>query len=185
MTTAKIGPLSEHDVVAFEHTREDEPIDNPLAAWFESAAEVPVADTSGRIGRHRASGRRRKPSNRKVAHDRMARLRLLGGSLIGAACLVLAFRLQPGGGSPFRPPSEMVGWIALIAGIAGIWLVPGMWMSAVMMRTGASPAANMATRIGTTLSWYALVGPVVHMSAEGALVTTGGLVGVTVAAQTG
>ncbi len=95
---------------------------------------------------------------------------------------MLAYRLQPGERSPFAAPSGTVAWIALIAGIAGIWLVPGLWLSAVMMRTGAGPVARLATRIGTTLAWYALVGPVIHVSAQGALVTTGGIVGATVAA---
>jgi len=75
-----------------------------------------------------------------------------------------------------------VGWIALIAGVVGICLVPGLWLSAVMMRTGVGPAARLATRIGATLTWYALVGPVVHLFAEGARVTAGGIVGVTAAA---
>ena len=60
--------------------------------------------------------------------------------------------------------------------------MPGLWLSAVMMRTGVGPAAWLATRIGTTLAWYALVGPVIHASAQGARVTTGGIVGATVAA---
>jgi hypothetical protein len=51
-----------------------------------------------------------------------------------------------------------------------------------MMRTGIGPTARLATRIGTTLAWYALVGPVIHVSAEEAFVTPGGIVGVTVAA---
>jgi hypothetical protein len=50
------------------------------------------------------------------------------------------------------------------------------------MRTGIGPTARLATRIGTTLAWYALVGPVIHASAHGALVTPGGIVGATVAA---
>jgi hypothetical protein len=95
---------------------------------------------------------------------------------------VLAHRLQPGEASPFAAPSGAVAWVALIAGIAGIWLVPGLWLSAVMMRIGVGPVARLATRIGTTLAWYALVGPVVHLSAEEARVTSGGIVGVTVAA---
>jgi hypothetical protein len=70
----------------------------------------------------------------------------------------------------------------LIVGIAGIWLVPGLWMSAVMLRTGVGPVARLATRIGATLAWYALVGPVIHLLAEGARVTIGGIVGATVAA---
>ena len=89
---------------------------------------------------------------------------------------------NPAKRSPFAAPSGTVAWIALIAGIAGIWLVPGLWLSAVMMRTGIGPVARLATRIGTTLAWYALVGPVIHLSAQGALVTPGGIVGATVAA---
>ena len=135
-----------------------------------------------RGGRHRRPGRWQTISNREISLDRRARLRLLAGSLIGAGCLVLAYRLQPGEGSPFAAPSGTVAWIALIAGIAGIWLVPGLWLSAVMMRTGVGPVARLATRIGTTLAWYALVGPVIHVSAQGALVTPGGIVGATVAA---
>jgi hypothetical protein len=96
--------------------------------------------------------------------------------------MVLAYCLQPGEGSPFAAPSGAAALIGLLAGIAGIWLVPGLWLSAVMMRTGVGPVARLATRIGTTLAWYALVGPVVHLSADGALVTSGGIVGVTVAA---
>jgi hypothetical protein len=135
-----------------------------------------------RGGQHRSPERWRTISHHEILLDRRARLEVLAGSLIGAGCLVLAYRLQPGEGSLFAAPSGTVAWIALIAGIAGIWLVPGLWLSAVMMRTGAGPVARLATRIGTTLTWYALVGPVVHLSAQGALVTTGGIVGVTVAA---
>jgi hypothetical protein len=57
-----------------------------------------------------------------------------------------------------------------------------LWLSAVMMRIGAGPVARLATRIGSTLVWYALIGPVIHTSADGALVTPGGIVGMTVAA---
>ena len=46
---------------------------------------------------------------------------------------------NPANASPFAAPSGAVGWIALIAGVAGIWLVPGLWLSAVMMRTGIGP----------------------------------------------
>jgi hypothetical protein len=121
-------------------------------------------------------------TSREISLDRKARLRLLAGSLVGAGCLVLAYRLQPGDASPFAAPSGVVGWIALIAGITGIWFVPGLWLSAVMTRIGIGMTARLATRIGTTLAWYALVGPAVHVSAEGASVTAGGIIGVTVAA---
>jgi hypothetical protein len=109
-------------------------------------------------------------------------LRLLAGSALGVGCILLAQRLQPAGGSPFAAPSGPVAWTALTCGIAGIWLVPGLWLSAVMMRTGRGPVAWLATRIGTTLAWYALVGHVVYLLAQGALVTTGDIVGPTAGA---
>jgi hypothetical protein len=102
--------------------------------------------------------------------------------LVGVGCLVLAFVLQPRGSSPFAGVSNLPSWIALIAGLVGIWLVPGLWLSAVMMRIGVSPSARLATRIGATLAWYALVGPVVNLVADDAIVTRGGVFGVTVAA---
>ena len=169
-------------VSALEHAVNGEPVLRTSTAGFDSAA--PAADRHRRRdrGRHRRPGRWQAIANREISQDRRARLRLLAGSLIGAGCLLLAYRLQPGEGSPFAAPSGTVAWIALIAGIAGIGLVPGLWLSAVMMRTGAGPAGRLATRIGTTLTWYALVGPVVHLSADGAMVTAGGIVGTTVAA---
>jgi hypothetical protein len=168
-------------------TAEGTPSNAGKVSTLEDAVNgVPVLPLStvgrGRGGRHGRPGRWQTIGNREISHDRRARLRLLAGSLIGAVCLVLAYRLQPGEESPFAAPSGTVAWIALIAGIAGIWLVPGLWLSAVMMRSLAGPVARLATRIGTTLAWYALVGPVVHLSAQGARVTTGGIVGVTVAA---
>jgi hypothetical protein len=138
---------------------------------------------NGRIGlgRHELRGHETTVS-REISQDRRARLRVLAGSLIGSACLVVAVVIQPGQASPFAGLSNVSAWIAFIAGIAGIWLVPGLWLSAVMMRIGAGPSARLATRIGATLTWYALVGPIVHNVADGALVTRGGIVGVTVAA---
>jgi hypothetical protein len=112
----------------------------------------------------------------------VARLWLIAWSEVGVGCLVLAHWLGAGEGSPFAVPSGTVAWLAVFCGIAGIWLVPGLWLSAVMMRTGPGLAGRLATRIGTMLAWYALVGPVVHRSAQGARVTTGGIVDTTVAA---
>src|SRR5689334_8166223 len=120
--------------------------------------------------------------DRDILHDRRVRLQLLAGLLIGMGCLLLAYRLHPGDTSPFAAPANAAAWFALIAGVVGIWLVPGLWLSAVMMRVGAGPAARLATRIGATLTWYALVGPVVHLVADGARVTRGGIFGVTVSA---
>jgi hypothetical protein len=121
-------------------------------------------------------------SSDELLPDRVIRLRLLAGSALGVAFLILALRAQPGGGSPFAAPSGLVGWTAMLCGIAGIWLVPGLWLSAVMMRTGPDLVAWLATRIGTTLVWYAMVGPIIHDSAQQARVTTGGIFGATTAA---
>jgi hypothetical protein len=129
-----------------------------------------------------AAPKRQSTTSREVPLDRVARLRLIAWSALGVGCLLLAQQLQPQGGSPFAPPSGLAALTAVICGIAGIWLVPGLWVSAVIMGIGTGPAAWLATRIGTTLAWYALVGPVIHESAQGALVTTAGLVTATAAA---
>lgn len=117
-----------------------------------------------------------------VRQDRMARLRLLAGSALGVGCLLVAHWLQPEQGSLFAAPSDPVAWTAMICGIAGIWLVPGLWLSAVVMRTGVGPTAWLGSRIGTTLAWYALVGPVIHNAGQGARVTTGVILTATTAA---
>jgi hypothetical protein len=184
MTTAEGTQSNAGKVSALEHAVNGVPVLGSSTAEADSDA-APAAGRRRRRdrgGHHRRQVPRQTISHRKISQDRRARLRLLAGSLIGSGCLVLAYRLQPGEGSPFAVPSGTVAWIALIAGIAGIWLVPGLWLSAVMMRTGIGPVARLATRIGTTLAWYALVGPVIHLSAQGALVTPGGIVGATVAA---
>jgi hypothetical protein len=193
MTTAEGTSSTAGEVSALEHAVNGEPVLGTSTADVDAAEAdaagadsdaAPAADQRPRRDRprHRRPPRWQTRSNREISLDRRLRLRLLAGSLIGAGCLVLAYRFQPGEASPFAAPSGAVGWIALIAGIAGIWLVPGLWLSAVMMRTGIGPVARLATRIGATLAWYALVGPVIHVSAEEAFVTPGGIVGVTVAA---
>jgi hypothetical protein len=179
MTTVEDSPLTAGRISAFERS----PIRRSSTAGFHSGAAAPdLRRRRNRGGRHRRPGPWRIIGHREISAERRPRLRLLAGSLIGAGCLVLAFHLQPDGGSPFATPSGTVAWIAVIVGIAGFWLVPGLWMSALMMRTGAGTSARLATRLGSTLAWYAVVGPVVHVSAKGALVTTGGIIGATVAA---
>ena len=158
----------------------DAPADEPDSA--PPAADRRPDDDRPDRPRHRRRARWQTISDREISLDRTLRLRMLAGSLVGAGCLVFAHRLQPSEASPFAAPSGAIAWVALIAGIAGIWLVPGFWLSAVMMRTGVGPVARLATRIGTTLAWYALVGPVLHVFADEARVTSGGIVGVTVAA---
>jgi hypothetical protein len=174
MTNAEDTLSSEDTVSAPDQAVEAASAADTPTEGFDSAA--PAAD------RHRHRRRVEPPGGREVSQDRRARLWLLANSLIGTGCLVLAYALQPGEASPFAAPSGAASWIALIAGVGGVWLVPGVWLSAVMMRTGLGPVARLATRIGTTLAWYALVGPVIHFSADGARVTSGGIVGVTVAA---
>lgn len=133
--------------------------------------------------RHQSAWQRATGSGeRNVPHDGTARLRLLGGSAIGVGFLVVAHWLAPDQGSLLAAPSGAVGWIAMICGIAGVWLVPGLWISAVIVRGGAGPQAWLGTRIATTLAWYAVVGPVIHHGGQGARVTTLGILTVTMAA---
>jgi hypothetical protein len=176
--TREVSTLEEavNAVPAIDDAPAEEPDSAPPAP-----DRPPLGDHPDRP-RHRRLPRWQTISDHEISLDRTARLRVLTCSLIGAGCLLLAHRLQSSDTSPFAAPSGAVAWIALIAGIAGVWLIPGLWLSAVMMRSGIGPAARLATRIGTTLAWYVLVGPVIHFSADEARVTSGGIVGVTVAA---
>ena len=167
MTNPEGCPSSSVPISVIEHAVNGVPVLRTSTAGLDTAAAAPAG---------------RGASSHEVVRDRLARLRLLAGSVLGVECLLLALRLHPGGGSPFAAPSGPAEWTAVICGIAGIWLVPGLWLSAVMMRTGPGPVAWLATRIGTTLAWYALVGPVVHELGRGARVTAGGIVGATAAA---
>lgn len=128
------------------------------------------------------SGEREVRQAHEVEQDRTSRLRVLTGSASGVGCLLVAHWLQPQQGYLFAAPSSPLAWTAMVCGIAGIWLVPGLWLSAVMMHAGAGPAAWLGSRIGTTLAWYALVGPVIHQLGQGARVTTGGILAATTAA---
>jgi hypothetical protein len=123
-------------------------------------------------------------SRRKAGQQRAVRLRVLAGSLLGVTLLFVAQRLLPHGGAPFALPTGWTAWLAAVCGIVGIWLVPGVWLSAVMLRTGTGPVAWPATRIGVLLAWYAVVGIVVHYSGEGARPTAWNIIGVTTAATT-
>lgn len=117
-----------------------------------------------------------------TSRDRISSLRLLTASAFGIGCLLVAHWLQPAPGALFAAPSTPIGWVALGCGMAGVWLVPGLWLSALVISTGAGPASWLGTRIATTLAWYALVGPVIHISGQGARVTVGGILITTVAA---
>ncbi|MCR8692914.1 hypothetical protein NWP13_10280 [Rhodococcus pyridinivorans] len=141
----------------------------PLMRRSESRLDTTSAEGQG------------KSTNRDVLEDRGPRLRLLAGTAFGVGCLLLAQWLQPEGASPYAAPVGWEGWMAVILGVVGFWLVPGQWLSAVTTRTGADPAVWLATRIGTTLGWYAIVGAIIHQLAQGARVTPGGIIGATVA----
>ncbi len=164
MSELKSHPVSSGDTAVTEH----------------AVNGVPVRPARGR---HRRSwGLGTANSEREVPRDRSARLRVLAGSVIGVGCLFVAYWLAPEQGSLFAAPSGAVGWIAMICGIAGVWLVPGLWLSAVMMRFAAGPAAWLGTRISTTLAWYVLVGPVIRHFGEAAWVTAPGILAMTTAA---
>jgi hypothetical protein len=185
MTNAEDTLSTENKVSAPEQAAPEIPFNEAPAAGTESAESRSAADTAehGGDGRGRHFfGCGQTTGSRAISQDRRVRLQLLASSVIGIGCLLLANRLHPSEASPLAAPSNAVAWIAMIAGIVGIWLVPGLWLSAVMMRVGVGPAARLATRIGATLTWYALVGPVIHLIADGARVTRGGIFGATVAA---
>ena len=161
------GPLTVYEVNTFTLRRtrvgsceglgmselKSHPVSSGDTAVTEHAVNgVPVRPARGRHRRRWGLGTAN--SEREVPRDRSARLRVLAGSVIGVGCLFVAYWLAPEQGSLFAAPSGAVGWIAMICGIAGVWLVPGLWLSAVMMRFAAGPAAWLGTRISTTFTWY-------------------------------
>lgn len=160
----------------------------------EVSTQEPTADPRA-VSSDRAPRRRRRrrwrdtvsagivaPAEYAVQQDRKLRLRLCAWMMVGIVCLLAAHWLQPDQGSLFAFPSSPAAAISLVFGLIGLWLVPGLWMSAVVMRTGAGHAAWMGTRIATTLIWYAAVGPVIHQLGQGARVTTAGMLMATTAA---
>lgn len=156
------------------------PISPDGVAVTEHVNGAPVTTPSGR---HRVRWRLGTGSGEgEVPRDTTARLRVLAGSAIGVGCLFVAYWLAPEQGSLLAAPSGAVGWVAMLCGIAGVWLVPGLWLSAVMMRVGAGPVAWLGTRIATTLGWYALVAPVIYQLGQGPRITTLGIFLVTTAA---
>lgn len=119
----------------------------------------------------------------EMLRDRLPRRRVLGASALGVSCLAVAQWLYTWQMAPAQSDLDALAWrTSIVLGLIGIWLVPGLWLCAVMIRSGVGLPAWLATRIGATLAWYALVGPVVHQISGGARVTTGVLVGTTVAA---
>ena len=85
---------------------------------------VPVAPAHGRHRSRWGLGNgHSEPANRN------ARLRLLAASAIGVGCLFVAHWLAPAQGSLFAAPSRATSWIAMIFGLAGVWMVPGCLLS--------------------------------------------------------
>jgi hypothetical protein len=163
MSELNSPPTSSGDVAVSEHAVNGVPV-GAAGGWYR-----------GRWGLGAGGG------DSEYPHDRTARLRVLVWSAIGGGCLFVAHWLGPEQGSLLAAPSGAVGWIAMICGIAGVWLVPGLWLSAVM-RVGAGPVAWLGTRIATTLAWYVVVGPVIHQAGQAARVTTDGIFIMTMAA---
>jgi hypothetical protein len=151
-----------------------------IAVTEHAVNGVPAGSAGGRHRGRWALGTG--SGEREVPLDRPARMRVLAGSVIGLGFLFVAHWLAPEQGSLFAAPSGAVGWAGMICGIVGVWLVPGLWLSALMMRVGIGPAAWLGTRIATTLGWYVVVGPVIHHVGQAVRVTTGGILAVTTAA---
>ncbi len=120
-------------------------------------------------------------NHQKGQRERAMRWRILAESLLGVTLLYTAQWLQPPGGAPFAGPHGSAAWLAALCGALGMWLVPGVWLSALLIRTGTGPVAQLATRVGALLAWYAVVGVVVHHVAQGADPTAGNIIGVTTA----
>src|SRR5690242_13195385 len=167
--TAADSPISHMAVAAPEATGQETTAPLPVAA---DVVDHPVfVDYCAIFAERRA-----------VLVNRHARIRLLAGTSVGVMLLIVAQALQPHGGSPFAAPPDWAAWAAAACGVVGVWLVPGLWLSALITGPETGLAAWLATRIGTTLAWYVLVGPLVHDLGEGARVTNGVVFGMTMAA---
>lgn len=184
------------DVTDHAPARSDDTVTGSFAAPPEDADTVSAVDTLESPPEPAPPGAERR-SRRRARHRRRAwvpgppapvssgvteRARLLVWSLLGIACLLAAHWLQPDYRALFVLPSDPVGWAALVCGVTGMWLVPGLWLSALVARTGAGQPAWLGTRVATTLLWYAVAGPIINRAGQDARVTSGGLIILTVAA---
>jgi hypothetical protein len=113
--------------------------------------------------------------------QRVARLSVLAESLVGVALLVVAHAARADDG-PFRSPSGWIGWLGAVSGCLGVWLVPGGWLSAILLRAGSGPVGSVVNRIGALLVWYSGVGIAVHQAAHAVHPTARIVLWVTVAA---
>ena len=174
-------------------TELEEPRTRSSAADAAVGGDVATTTTSrNEIGRAAAGSTHNRPrrgrrhalrkKSRSPVLDRESRYRLLAGAALGLGCLFIAHWLRPSPLPLFAVPSGLNDWCAVVCGVAGIWLVPGQWLTALALSTGAGHAAWLGTRLGTTVAWYALVGPVIHLSGEGARVTPDGILLATVGA---
>lgn len=159
-------------VVGLEKRAEEVPADEP--AEIGVAPGHPTRVWGDRFWRGASPAQR-------FSADWYGRLRIIIGSLVGTGSLLLSQLLRPDEASVFGPPADVSQWAALTFGCLGVWLVPGLWLSGLVIRTGAGLPAWLGTRIATTLCWYAAVGPVIHFMGEGARVTTAGILIATIA----
>lgn len=161
--------------IGFDGVAADNEVPNGLA--------IAPADRADVESRRTATVRRASTTGQRPRHPAVGnRLRLVTWSVFGAGCLVAAQRLIPDNSRLFGSPSDPFEWVLLLCGIAGVWLVPGIWLSALFVRIGAGLPAWLGTRIATTLIWYSLLGPVIHHLGQGAQVTSRGLLIATLAA---
>lgn len=167
----------------------DADLSDDEAPWDALPGTVAPRSAPADSGRGRRRHRRRRlrlaarwRADAVVVPMRAARLRLLVWIAVGLALLGVSRQLREEA-TLFAAPATVTGWMGLVCGLLGVWLVPGQWMSALMMRTGTGLSAWLGMRITATLVWYALVGPVIHHSGEGARVTTDGILIMTFAAS--
>jgi hypothetical protein len=161
-----------------------EPESHPISSGDIAVTERPVNGTPLRHAhaRHRGGSWQLSAGQPEGPQDRAARVRLLTASAIGVGLLIVAHWVAPEQHSLLAAPSGAAGWLALICGAVGVWLVPGLWICALLVRVGFGPAAWLGARIAVTLSWYAAVGPVYHYVGRAEHVTTLGLLTMTTVA---
>lgn len=183
---------------------DDDVFDRPNTDDRAPAVQLPRIKVPARTRRHRSRNRsprlsavrnqlvtvanhRSGPEGIAMRQDRIRRLRVLAASSVGVLCLLVAQVLYPDTGDGLITslrafPTDLTGWLSLLCGVVGVWLVPGLWLSAFVARLGAGLTAWLATRIATTLVWYTLISPAIHQLGRGARITTPGLLIATIGA---
>ncbi len=151
----------------------------PGAARVEPGGRVESGTRSDRPARPEPTPRPITPTATLRVSPPGRHLRVVAGSLLGAALLVLAQWLGPAAGAPFGVPTGGRAIAGAVCGVLGVLLVPGLWIS-VVLRAERGFGPRLTAWVGGTLAWHTLLALAAHAAVPGAKPTTGVVLGLTV-----